>query len=1094
MARVKKKTKAELLKEAVTEAVGAGKELHLESVDFSDPNRPKTCLEVDFPILPINHVAAIEGNAGKPIYQMSKWWARRRSSVFRSMLIAAATKAPDDPAEAAKLVWDSYYGNHQKNEAFRKLKVADIFMGGGTTIVEGSRLGMQMYGNDLNPVAWLVVKNELAQVDPEEVQKLLDEIEAEVKPQIMPFYACDCPRGHKGKWTHKPNGANDEGTVMGDDFDPLSLTPEQRPEYEYEGPEVIYTFWAKHGPCQSTECNHRTPIMSTPVVAIKTLTVKAWEDRECKSCGKKFDIEQKEARMAPAAMLVVAETEKPYVLMDEEGRYACPHCSHESQDEKAAVEGKSASLGKSKNKKIDFTLLVHPDWLKGSPGKDADGNWFGGSVKDTAEATAAWNKERAKTLKLIEVRGKLPEQIVCPDTGKELSTGKEGGTITKRSTFACQERTCGKEQDVLAAIRESGRTGPAAAYVIQGSCPWCKEDKQPYSGRFFKCADTKSLNSATEEWLIRRDRDFIDYYPTSELPYGFMTHHLNGGIPNHGFTHWWTMFNPRQLLVHTQLLRTIIDGGEVSNELREMLLGAFQQYLRNQNMFCFWDREYDKLVPMMSNNNFHPKSTMVENSVFPNLGRGNWQSATSAMLKGIEWAQSPWEIVSLADLAVVAPSVADSLTGKSEKTQPNDPVLNRIDLACHSSSNLSAIDDEALDLVITDPPFGGLLHYSELADFFYVWLRLALKNEHPEIFAGEYTPKALEAVANKARHAEDADAFYQKILTECWRESFRILKPAGILAFTFHHSEDEPWIAVLESLFQAGFYLEAAYPIRSDETKGTGEFGSKQIEFDIVHVCRKRLDEPESISWARLRRQIMKDVRQLQEIIEQHQEDGLGEADLQVIRRGKALEYFSRHYGKVYIEKGREEDFTVKDALVGIHQLLDDESDTTADAPPVTAEPYTRQFLRLFADKTSLDRDQMQKYLRGTGVSPSEFLERGWCTETKKVFTVTKPLEWARQWKGKHRKGMSRDFDQTYFLIGACYDDSGIKASDTLNSDSFVAHPAIKDLLDWFGRHGSDPNMKNAARLAKQIYSSWLTKNKPKAEAQLSLFDVEDGV
>ena len=57
----------------------AGKAVALETVDFNDPNRPKTCLEVDFPILPVNQVAIIEGNAGKPIYQMSKWWARRRS-------------------------------------------------------------------------------------------------------------------------------------------------------------------------------------------------------------------------------------------------------------------------------------------------------------------------------------------------------------------------------------------------------------------------------------------------------------------------------------------------------------------------------------------------------------------------------------------------------------------------------------------------------------------------------------------------------------------------------------------------------------------------------------------------------------------------------------------------------------------------------------------------------------------------------------------------------------------------------------------------------------------------------------------------------
>ena len=197
-------TKKELLAQEVAKAVGAGKTVALETVDFNDPNRPKTCLEVDFPILPVNQVAIIEGNAGKPIYQMSKWWARRRSSVFRSMLIAAATKAPEDKSHAAKLVWDNYYANHQKKGAFKDLKVADIFMGGGTTLVEGSRLGMQMVGNDLNPVAWFVVKQELANVDLEQVKKLLADIEAEVKPQIMPYYYCDGPEGEKGSWTHLP--------------------------------------------------------------------------------------------------------------------------------------------------------------------------------------------------------------------------------------------------------------------------------------------------------------------------------------------------------------------------------------------------------------------------------------------------------------------------------------------------------------------------------------------------------------------------------------------------------------------------------------------------------------------------------------------------------------------------------------------------------------------------------------------------------------------------------------------------------------------------------------------------------------------------
>ena len=74
MAKSKGETKSERIAKAVAEAVHAGKEWQLPSVDFNDPNRPKTCLEVDFPILSVNKVAAIEGNAGKPIYQMSKWW------------------------------------------------------------------------------------------------------------------------------------------------------------------------------------------------------------------------------------------------------------------------------------------------------------------------------------------------------------------------------------------------------------------------------------------------------------------------------------------------------------------------------------------------------------------------------------------------------------------------------------------------------------------------------------------------------------------------------------------------------------------------------------------------------------------------------------------------------------------------------------------------------------------------------------------------------------------------------------------------------------------------------------------------------------
>ena len=1081
-------TKKEQLAQEVAKAVGAGKTVALETVDFNDPNRPKICLEVDFPILPVNQVAVIEGNASKPIYQMSKWWARRRSSVFRSMLIAVATKAPEDKSHAAKLVWDNYYANHQKKGAFKNLKVADIFMGGGTTLVEGSRLGMQMVGNDLNPVAWFVVKQELANVDMGEVRRLLADIEAEVKPQIMPYYYCDGPSGEKGKWIHLPTKR-----VMPADFDPLGLTQEQRPEYEYKGPEIIYTFWAKHGPCQMTGCGHRTPVITTPVVAVKALTVPYWE-QQCEKCSTLFHAEETVARIAPDAPLIIAPGEIPYSTLHPTRGVVCPNCGHAWQ----------VKLGRAEKKKVNLSLILHPRWLKGASKYKPDGEEFGGANASSPEATVNWYRERAKSLKILEVRGLveqktvddktgiekvdqvIPPVIVCPETGVEIRTGLDGGNIPKKSVFACQSETCGLQQDVLTAIHGSGASAPVASYVVQGWSEELAKSGNAYGGRFFAVANPEAIVVAEAEWARRKDTDLAGFWPDGLVQPGLETS-VRTPLLKYGYKAWTDFFNARQLLVHAQLLKAIQTIPGHQQETREFVLGTFQQYLRNNNMFCIWNIQADKLEPFLSKNNLQPPTRPIENCVFGKLGRGNWTSCVEGAIETLNWKERPWDVVAKSNLPV---QLASQLgTAKSCQTPIGDSDRFDATLFCSSSTELVGIPSSGVDLVITDPPFGDIMQYAELSSFFYGWLRCVLKERY-DFFRPEQPPVALEAVENSARHGKEGADFYQRLLTGCWREAHRILRPGGILAFTFHHDKDEPWVAVLESLFDAGFYLESAFPVRADETKGEGgkpgTFGAQKVEYDIIHVCRKRIEEPKPVSWGRMRREVMADVRQLQAILENHVKEGLPAADIQVIRRGKALEYFSRHYGKVYVDEGRT--ISVKDALVGINQLIDEDADKGKEPPPVNAEPITRQFLRTFGNATEMKRDQLQKFLKGSITTPDEFEQRGWCSEKSKVFTRVNSLDFAREWSGKHKRRLTSDLDQALVLIGACFDGSGINASDTIKNENFKPHVALKPLLEWLHNNGPDQASRNAASRAVSIYNGWAAMQAVKP-TQGSLFE-----
>jgi hypothetical protein len=1189
-----------------------GKAIRLPVPDFSDPNRKPTCLEVDFPIGPINALSKLEGNAGKPIYQMSKWWARRRSSVFRSLLIAAATEAPDDHEQAQKRVWDHYYSNHQKAGSFKKLKVLEPFMGGGTTVVEGARLGFQVTGIDLNPVAWFVTKNEVACSDPAQVKALFDRIEVEVKPLIQPFYTTTCPRGHKGRWI-------DVRTNTIANVDPIDLPPEERKHYRWEGPEVIYTFWTKHGPCggsQGKPCGHRTPIFKSPIVAEKKLSA-AYIPIDCPHCGHHFDAELGETRMAPGAERVVLDTEPSFTelsqtfafglaryndgnsderrdrigellaAVDTEPGLCCPSCKKFAGQQVHKVlytHQRATRVGDLKKKDFGIEshpvfmyLLVHPRWFDGTPGKAGDGTEFGGYAGAAPDATAAWWKARLDGLSLVEVRGRVklsedptaakdeaqeaavavdaddqadveadgdeprgdevdrkqfgPPALVTLRDGTVISTRK--GTVPRKSAFTCQG--CGTAQDILGAVQQTGRTAPVMPCAVQCHCPDCELAGYTYGGRFFKeleTYDVERLWRAERCWSVESQSRLVDLWPTEPIPYSVATH-VEHPIHLHGYTHWSMMFNSRQLYVHSSLLAAIRDFAKaIPVDVTYQALGAFQQYLRNQNMFCIWDIGYDKLAPMMSNGNYHPpKQQVVENCVFHRRGRGNWSSCSDKVIEALEWVKSPWELVIL--------DKGEGKGGKkSIKVATGDPLEFGQQVLCGSSTDLSPIVKGLFDLVITDPPYDNRLYYADLADFFYFWLRkpmqqIAKGTPDADYFNATRSPHATEALGNpvenpddrlpyereplvSARHLpeilkasgdasvqlndpnplyrrEPASEFYCNTLTACWSEASRLLKDGGLMAFTFHHAEDSPWVDVLESLFNSGFFLTATYPIRSDEMKGSkGQFGSKKIEYDILHICRKRLAAVEPVAWAKMRRWVKDESARYKALLEHVHGGELLEADMLVILRGKALEFYSRHYGKVLTGDGQV--LGVRDALLGINQLLDDlmagEGAGARKRPPDAAEPASRLFLSLFMETDRMARDALHKTLRGTGFGPDDLAGFGW---VRIVGTKVHAKPIAERYvdfrvPGRTRKNMLKtDLDQAQFLIGCAMDPKGPDIGRELDGATFVLKRSVDAILGWYAATAHE-EVRDAAAMALRLVSAWRNKPKTLSQAQMTLF------
>jgi putative DNA methylase len=273
----------------------------------------------------------------------------------------------------------------------------------------------------------------------------------------------------------------------------------------------------------------------------------------------------------------------------------------------------------------------------------------------------------------------------------------------------------------------------------------------------------------------------------------------DGRLISYGYTHYRELFNPRQLLHLSCLVEAI---SEFDTPAREALGLAFSDHLATSCMMTYYAFGWRRLAPLFALRAYRHVTRPVEiNPWADGTGRGTFPNAVRQVQRAAAFARAPLE---------------PRLRGGFVPTPPM-PAANgeaaRIIQA--NSSRLVAVGDESVDLVLSDPPYFDNVAYSELADFYRPWLQLlGLTPGGPMARLG-----LRENLAAKGR-GEAAEAQFQRILCDCFREVARVLKPRGRFVFTFQHRCGRAWHALATALGQAGLRPVQVLPLLGNSRAG----------------------------------------------------------------------------------------------------------------------------------------------------------------------------------------------------------------------------------------------------------------------------------
>lgn len=265
-------------------------------------------------------------------------------------------------------------------------------------------------------------------------------------------------------------------------------------------------------------------------------------------------------------------------------------------------------------------------------------------------------------------------------------------------------------------------------------------------------------------------------------------------------------FTERQRLVFGTAFRWIAESVEVEPIKRALHL-AVSNALTNNNRLCGYATDYGRLAPLFSVRSYSLPALSVElNPFHRTAGRGTLVKILQRLADDPTTVRRhTWSVRRHRVLPMETKYVVEN---------------HRAAIECRSATELPPQIAPKVDICIFDPPYFDYIAYSELSEFYRVWLGNA------QLGGAPLMPTKEAPVASFAR-----------TLSESLRSALQRLRPAAPIAFTYHAANEDAWKAVGDALDATNLAVTALWPLRNDGNTGHHTTAGN-CEWDVVVVAR----------------------------------------------------------------------------------------------------------------------------------------------------------------------------------------------------------------------------------------------------------------